>query len=91
MNKITIFLLIIIMALCFSLGTTMPSKAQDKNYTGIMPFVTTNDRVGFFDQSNGKIYIYDNNISQCLFIGQMQNLGQAVQVVTSTSVSTINQ
>ncbi len=48
MNKITAFLLIVITALSFSLGTTMQSKAQNKSFAGIMPFVTSNDRVGFF-------------------------------------------
>jgi hypothetical protein len=91
MNKITAFLLIVITALSFCLGTTMPSKAQDKSFVGVLPFVTSNDRVGFLNQSNGQIYIYDNNLSQCLFIGQIQTLGKPIQVVSNTPVSTINQ
>jgi len=91
MNKITLFLVIVIGALSFCLGTTKQSKAQDKNFTGIIPFVISNDRVGFFDQSNGRVYIYDNHISQCLFIGQIQSLGQPVNAVSSNPVSTINQ
>jgi len=90
MNKITIFLVIVITALSFSLGTTMQSKAQNKNYTGIVPFVTSNDRVGFLDQSNGRIYVYDSNIVQCLFVGQIQSLGEPINVISTTAVNTLS-
>ena len=88
MNKITIFLVIVITVLSFSLGATMQSKAQDKAFAGIIPFVTSNDRVGFLDQTTGKIYMYDNNISACLFVGQIQTLGQPIQ--TLNNVKTVN-
>jgi len=89
MNKITIFLTIVIMALCFCLGSTMQGRAQDKNFTGILPFVTSNDRVGFLDQSNGRIYMYDSNISQCLFVGQIQSLGQPINVISQNNVNNL--
>ncbi len=88
MNKITIFLVVVITALSFSLGATMQSKAQDKNYSGIVPFVTSNDRVGFLDQSNGRIYVYDSNIAQCLFVGQIESLGKPINVVSSNTIDT---
>ena len=87
MNKTTAFLLIVITTLSFILGATMQSKAQDKNYSGIVPFVTTTDRVGFMDQSNGRIYVYDSNISQCLFVGQIQTLGQPIQVISAQTAT----
>ena len=98
MNKITAFLLIIITTLSFTLGATIQSKAQNKNqnktqtknFTGVVPFVTNNDRVGFFDQKNGRIYVYDNNISQCLYVGQIQDLGQPVQAVSAANMNTSN-
>jgi hypothetical protein len=91
MNKITAFLVIVIMALCFTLGATMQGKAQDKNYSGIVPFVTSNDRVGFLDQSNGRIYMYDSNIVNCLFVGQIQSLGQPINVISASSPNTLAQ
>jgi len=91
MNKISVFLVIVIMALSFGLGTTMQSKAQDKNYTGIVPFVTSNNRVGFLDQSNGRIYVYDSNITNCLFVGQIQNLGEPINIVSSSAPNTLSQ
>ena len=81
MNKTTALLLIIITALSLSLALTKQSKAQDKSLAGVVTFVTNNDRLGFLDQNTGRIYIYDNNISQCLFVGQIQTLGAPIQVV----------
>ena len=78
MNKTTTLLLIIIACLSFLLGSTLQSKAQNKNFAGVIPFMTGGDRLGFFDQSNGKIYLYDNNFTQCLFSGQIQALGEAI-------------
>jgi hypothetical protein len=87
MNKMTIALVIIIMALSFCLGMTRQSKAQDKGFEGIMPFVTSTDRVGFLDQSNGRIYMYDSNLSKCLFVGQIQNLGEPIQTIAAETTS----
>jgi hypothetical protein len=91
MNKITIFLVIVMVALSFGLGTTMQSKAQGQNYSGIEPFATSGDRLGFLDRNNGRLYIYDSNTLSCLFIGQIQSLGQPIQQITSTAVHTINE
>jgi len=91
MNKTTAFLLIVITALSFILGATMQSKAQDKNYSGIVPFVTSNNRVGFMDQSNGRVYIYDSNIVNCLFVGQIKSLGEPINIISSNLPNTINQ
>ena len=85
MNKTTAFLLIVITALSFTLGATMQSHAQGKSFAGVIPFITTTDRVGFLDQSNGRIYMYDSNVTECLFIGQIQSLGQPIQSITSKS------
>jgi hypothetical protein len=90
MNKMTIFLLIIIMALSFSLGMTIQSKAQDKSYASIVPFVT-NNRVGFFDQSYGRFYVYDSNIANCVFVGQIDSLGQPISVVSSNPANNFYQ
>jgi hypothetical protein len=90
MNKITILLVIVIMVLSFSLGTTIKSKAQDKSFSGIAPFIIGNDRVGFLDQSNGRIYVYDNNIANCLFVGQIESLGKPIQVLSTATIETLN-
>ena len=84
MNKMTIFLLILIVFLGISLTTTIQSKAQTKGFAGVMPFISSNNRMGFFDQNNGKIYMYDDNISQCLFVGQVTALGEKIIKLTKS-------
>ena len=79
MNKISTLLLIIIAALSIMLVTTIQTKASNKAFESIIPFTTTSERLGFFDQSNGRIYMYDSNFSQCVFQGQMKALGQPIQ------------
>ncbi len=94
MNKITTFLTIVILTLSIIVVATMQSKAQSKalniTFAGIMPFVTNNDRLGFFNQNNGRVYIYDNNINQCLFVGQMTEIGKPIQSVTSGNDNVTN-
>jgi hypothetical protein len=85
MNKLTPFLVMIIIALGFILGTTMQSKAANKGFMGVIPFVTSNNRVGFFDQGTGKIYMYDDNITTCLFVGQLTELGQSIQTLANNT------
>ena len=86
MNKITTFLVIVITALGFVVVTTMQSKAQsktqNKSFVGVIPFMTSSDRMGFLDENTGRIYMYDNNLSQCLFVGQITQLGQPIQAIT---------
>ncbi|MDE1921180.1 MAG: hypothetical protein KGJ09_06410 [Candidatus Omnitrophica bacterium] len=79
MNKMAAFLVIVIATMSFCLGLTMQSRAQQKSFAGVIPFSTTSDRIGFFDQTTGRVYIYDNNINNCLFIGQIRGLGQTIQ------------
>ena len=85
MNKLTAFLMIVIIALSFVLGTSIQSKAQTKNFAGVIPFVTSKDRVGFFDQTTGRIYMYDDNISQCVYTGQLESLGKAIEPMAKAS------
>jgi len=84
MNKTTAILLTVIATLSFIIGTTVQSKAQNKSFAGIVPFMSSSDRLGFFDQTSGKVYMYDNNFSECVFVGQIQSLGQAIQVVSKS-------
>lgn len=91
MNKISTYLLMTITVLCLILVATRQSTAQSTSFPGIIPFVTSNDRVGFFNQTNGRIYFYDSNVSKCEFIGQVSALGQPINVITDNPVNTINQ
>ncbi len=84
MNKITVFLVIVITALSFILGATMQSKAENKSLAGIMPFSTTSNRIGFLNQIDGRIYVYDDNLSQCIFVGQITGLGNPIQTISKS-------
>ena len=50
--------------------------AQNKSFAGIVPFVSATGSIGMFDQNDGKIYIYNNNLSEISYQGQLQELGK---------------
>jgi hypothetical protein len=65
------------------IGSTVKSTAEDKviNYSfpGVSPFNTPSGRLGFFEQGTGRIYLYDDNIKECVFIGQLKKLGEPIE------------
>jgi hypothetical protein len=88
--------LLSVLAIILTVGTLsfLPKKlmAEEKNFNHVIPFSTTSGRIGFFDQSNGKIYIYDENMANCVFNGQLNQLGSAIQgtvVQTNRELRTI--
>jgi len=84
MNKKVSLLLMGIIVLSCGLLVATTSKATGKSFAGVVPFATSGDRFGFFDQNDGKIYLYDSNISQCVFRGQLEDLGKPIQAVDVT-------
>lgn len=54
------------------------AHSQGKNFNSVMPFFTSGGSLGFFDQSEGKVYIYDSNLSSCIFQGKLENLGEPI-------------
>jgi len=81
MNKKAYLLLIIVAALGLGLLIATQSKASARGFAGVVPFTTSGDRFGFFDQNSGKIYLYDSNISQCVFTGQLEDLGKPIHAI----------
>ncbi len=84
-------ILILIGITAGTLGTfllTAPSRAQSVNFVNVMPFVSPSGRIGFFDQSNGKIFIYDNDARECVFRGQLTELGKQIMHLEKKSTST---
>ena len=87
-------MIITIMALCFTLGAAIQGGAEEKvrsrSFAGVIPFVTSNDRVGFFDQNNGRFYMYDSDVAKCVFVGQIHSLGKPIEaILTNTGTSNI--
>ena len=76
MNKSTFLPLIAALAISFLLGQTFTVKAENKGFAGVIPFSTAAGMIGFFNQNDGKVYIYDNNVSTCLFEGKIDELGK---------------
>ena len=92
MNKMTAFLVLLITVLSFCLGATLQGHAlaTKGGFEGIMPFVTSNDRVGFMDQANGRIYLYDGNLTNCIFVGQIDSLGKPINVINANSPESLS-
>lgn len=68
------------------IGSNLPSTAEDKlenshSFPGVNSFTTPSGRFGFFEQGTGRIYIYDDNISNCVFIGQLKALGEPIEQI----------
>lgn len=68
------------------IGSNLPSTAEDKlenfhSFPGVNAFTTPSGRFGFFEQGTGRIYIYDDNVSNCVFIGQLKALGEPIEQI----------
>lgn len=81
MNKSSLLLTIAAISLSFLLGQTLAVKAESKSFAGVVPFANASGLFGLFNQNNGKVYIYDHNIKECLFEGQIEELGKAATTI----------
>jgi hypothetical protein len=68
-------LFILALGLC-GLFPQNPSVAQTTSFAGVVPFSTSGGYVGFFEQNSGKVYIYDDKLTDCVQISQIQQLGE---------------
>ena len=80
----------------FFIGSTVKSIAQTDvtpmaesetktethpSFPGVVPFSTASGRFGFFETGTGKIFIYDDNLSLCTFIGKLKSLGEPIEKI----------
>lgn len=68
------------------IGSHLPLRADDKlenmrSFPGVNAFTTPSGRFGFFEQGTGRIYIYDDNVTNCVYIGQLKELGEPIEKV----------
>jgi hypothetical protein len=61
----------------FSTGKSQAATLH--SFPGVAPFTTPSGRFGLFEQGTGKIFVYDDNISECVFIGQLSALGEPIE------------
>jgi len=84
------FLSLIAVTLTALVFILLPNKlmAESKTFAHVIPFATNSGRVGFFDQANGMVYIYDSNLKDCVYKGQMSELGSTIASSSATSLPT---
>ena len=66
------------------IGSTVESMAQDTpsySFPGVNAFTTSSGRFGLFEPGTGKIFLYDDNLSDCVFIGQLKALGEPIEKI----------
>lgn len=80
MKKLNYLLLLIIIGLVVIVLKSNSIAAQ-KSFVGVVPFTTVGGLMGFFDQNNGKVYLYDGNLKNCVFVSQVEELGEQMQEI----------
>ena len=55
------------------------SSADPGDFDKVIPFTTVGGLMGFFDQSNGKVYLYDGNLQDCILVSQLEELGKSMK------------
>ena len=56
--------------------TQTKAQVQTHSFPSVETFSLASGRIGFFDRATGKLFIYNDNFDNCLYIGQMTELGQ---------------
>lgn len=65
-------------AVFFCLGKT---SADADKFNGVFPFSTVNGLIGFFNQNDGKAYLYDGNFQSCILVTQIEELGKPMKSI----------
>jgi len=81
MNKMNITVLCLTILAAAWIMRPNTTMAEGKSFAGVYPFVTASGLFGVFDQNNGKVFIYNNDLSQCVYKGQLGELGAPVEKI----------
>lgn len=73
-----IFLCSVVTATNIVLLLTHNSNAQQTSFLNVIPFSTQSGRMGFFNQNDGMIYIYDADVKNLMFKAQLKELGTTI-------------
>lgn len=57
------------------------SSADVNKFNNVVTFSTVNGLVGFFNQNDGKVYLYDGNLQNCVFVTQIEELGKPMKFI----------
>ena len=70
-----------VLILSFMLGRLGFVQAEEsQNFSMVETFTTAGGYVGFFNKSDGKVYLYDGDLKECVQISQMKKLGDPMMV-----------
>ena len=72
------FIVLMLLLGSFAFFQLRHSAALANKFDGVIPFSTASGLIGFFNQNDGKIYIYDGNLQNCIFVSQMLELGRPI-------------
>ena len=88
---LTIFTSLIIAILAsFAFQRYVLAQSETTSFPGLVPFGLAAGRFGFFDRTTGKIFIYNDNATDCIFIGKLKELGKPIEKEHSdTSIDSI--
>jgi hypothetical protein len=56
-------------------------KAQVNSFEGVTTFTTVGGLMGFFNPKDGKVYLYDGNLKNCILVSQLEELGKPMKTV----------
>lgn len=59
--------------------TTQPGKTP--RFEGLQFFSYSSGLTGVFDKTNGKLYLYDANLTNCVAIRQLNRPGEAMKTI----------
>ena len=78
MKKLSLVNLILLILNIFMLLTIFPQgmAAPAPSLSNVVPFATSGGYVGFFDQNDGTVYIYDGFLKDCALISRIEKLGE---------------
>lgn len=82
MKKGILFAVILLVVITFGLVFIQLGevRAQGSSFNGVTPFTTVGGLMGFFDQRDGKIYLYDGNLQNCILVRQITELGKSMKL-----------
>ena len=87
MKKIfTLNVLFFVAALILFLMSHLNSVSAASNFAAVEAFSGAGGFVKFFDKSTGRIYLYNKDLTECVSIVQLEELGLPAKVIKSGSL-----
>ncbi|MEW6171260.1 MAG: hypothetical protein AB1472_06880 [Candidatus Omnitrophota bacterium] len=89
------FLITLAFVLGILIGASIPLKANDEiqnqakiKFENVYPFTSVSGLLGFFDQKDGTVYVYDSNFTECVSVSKINKLGSALITTSKSTQST---